>query len=170
MHTIIDDLRIMIVRELGAFQREIKLFPDDDLVWKTAPGIVNSAGNLALHVCGNLQYFVGTLLGGTGYVRQRELEFSRHGLARAQLVAELQKTADVVEEVLSRLDEDALSRDLPEFKRSMSFKAHTILIHLCAHTAFHLGQAGYLRRVLTGEPTSTGPVSIDELYAAVKES
>lgn len=170
MRETIGDLRIMIGRELGAFQREIELFPNDELVWKTTPGILNSAGNLALHVCGNLQYFVGALLGESGYVRNRDLEFSRRSGTRAELVAELQKTAGVVDATLSRLTESAFVADLPEAKRSMVFKAHTFLIHLCAHLAFHLGQAGYLRRVLTGDSTSSGPMSIDELYAAVNES
>jgi hypothetical protein len=170
MRETIDDLRIMIGRELGAFQREIALFPDDELVWKTTPGIVNSAGNLALHVCGNLLYFVGALLGGTGYVRDRDLEFSRRSGTRAELVADLQKTAGIVDVTLSRLSDDAFARDLPEAKRSMVFKTHTFLVHVCAHLAFHLGQAGYLRRVLTGDPTSSRPMSLEELYTAVNES
>jgi hypothetical protein len=170
MRETIEDVRIMLGRELGAFQREIELFPDDDLVWKTVPGIVNSAGNLALHVCGNLQYFVGTLLGETGYVRDRDLEFSRRSGTRAELVAGLRATADIVDGTLSRLSDRAFLADLPEAKRSMVFKAHTFLIHLCAHTAFHLGQTGYLRRALTGEPVSSRPMSIAELYAAVTES
>src|SRR5262249_32368817 len=162
----IDDVRIMLGRELGAFQREIELFPDDELVWQTVPGVVNSAGNLALHVCGNLQYFVGALLGGTGYLRNRDLEFSRPSGTPAELVSQPRSTADVVDATLSRLSDDAYLHDLPETKRSIVFKAHTFLIHLCAHTGFHLGQAGYLRRVLTKDPTSSRPVSLEELYAA----
>jgi hypothetical protein len=170
MREVIEDIRIMLGRELGAFQREIELFPDDELVWKTVPGIVNSAGNLALHVCGNLQLFVGAQLGGTGYVRNRELEFSRRSGTRVELIAALRTTADVVDAALSRVSDDAFLHELPEAKRGMIFTAHTFLIHLCAHTAFHLGQAGYLRRVLTGDPASSGPMSIDELFAAVNES
>ena len=73
MRETIEDLRIVMTRELAAFQREIERFPDDELLWNTPPGITNSAANLALHVCGNLQYFVGTVLGGTGYVRNRDV-------------------------------------------------------------------------------------------------
>lgn len=60
------NLAILLVRELEAFERELDLFPDDESVWRAAPGISNAAGNLALHVAGNLQYFVGTVLGGRG--------------------------------------------------------------------------------------------------------
>jgi hypothetical protein len=161
MRETIDDVRMMLERELGAFQREIELFPDDELLWKTPPGIMNPAGNLALHVCGNLQYFVGALLGATGYVRDRDLEFSRRSGTRAELVNELRTTAEIVERTLSRLSEDAFLRDLPEAKRSMIFKAHTFLIHLCARTAFHLGQAGYLRRVLCTSSYQQSSMSLD---------
>ena len=170
MRETIEDLRIVIGRELGALQREIELFPDDELLWKTPPGIANSAGNLALHVCGNLQYFVGAVLGETGYVRDRPLEFSRRSGTRAELVRELRKTAAVVDDTLSRLSESSFAGVFPEEKRAMTFPTHTFLVHLSAHLAFHLGQAGYVRRFLTGDPTSTGPLSLDELYAAFNES
>jgi hypothetical protein len=41
-----------------------------------ADGISNSAGNLCLHLIGNLNHFIGATLGNTGYVRNREQEFS----------------------------------------------------------------------------------------------
>jgi len=37
------------------------------------------------------------------------------------------------------------------------------LLHLCAHASFHLGQAGYLRRALTGDTRSAGPVPLSVL-------
>ena len=61
------DLRALLLRDLVAFQREIALFPDDESPWRPLPGIANPAANLALHAAGNLLYFVGSLLGGTGY-------------------------------------------------------------------------------------------------------
>jgi hypothetical protein len=38
-----------------------------------------------------------------------------------------------------------------------------VLLHLAAHLAFHLGQVGYLRRALTGDPTSAGGMGIQDL-------
>ena len=72
--TLVDSLRVMIVRELNTFAREIEMYPDDDLIWQSIPGVTNSAANLALHVSGNLQHFIGAVLGRTGYVRNREVE------------------------------------------------------------------------------------------------
>jgi len=72
----LDSLEKLLVRDLSKMQEEIRLYKDESLLWKTSEGISNSAGNLALHVAGNLQFFIGATLGGSGYVRQRELEFS----------------------------------------------------------------------------------------------
>lgn len=168
MRAIIHDVRVLMARELGAFQREIERFPDDVLLWKTPPGIANSAGNLALHVCGNLQHFVGGVLGETGYVRNRDLEFSRRSGTRAEVVAQLRQTAAVVESTLSRLTEPAFAAEYPEVKRSLRFPTHAFLLHLHAHLAFHLGQAGYVRRCLTADTASSQPMSIDELSAALE--
>lgn len=156
-------LGIVLARELRAFAREIDLFPDDTLVWKTVPGITNSAGNLALHVCGNLHHFVGRGLGQTGYVRDRDREFSRRSGSRAELVAEIQKTAGMIERVLPGLSDAALARDYPEPLYGMTLKTGLFLLHLSAHLAHHLGQAGYLRRALTGDERSSGPIAVKEL-------
>ena len=77
-----DDLRRLLVRELEAFAREVELFPDDASLWKTLPGVTNSAGNLALHVCGNLKHYLGGVLGGSGYVRNRDPEFASRAGSR----------------------------------------------------------------------------------------
>jgi len=84
MKALNDDLMRLMVRELEGFKREIGLFPDDESAWRTVPGITNSAANLAMHVAGGLQHFVGTLLGKTGYVRNRALEFNRRSGLRAE--------------------------------------------------------------------------------------
>ena len=65
MPTLSSILTTQIVRELETFIKEIEAFPSDDSVWHTRRGVTNSAGNLALHICGNLQDFVGRVLGGT---------------------------------------------------------------------------------------------------------
>ena len=160
------NLSILLVRELNAFARELDLFPDDETAWKTAPGVTNSAANLALHVAGNLQHFVGAGLGATGYVRNRELEFSRRSGARAEIKAELDAAIAAVEKVLPTLTPDVLARPYPlSLFPGKEIRSALFLQHLCSHAAFHLGQAGYLRRVLTGEATSASPVSLPALMA-----
>jgi hypothetical protein len=107
-------IRQLLVRELRSLIAEIELYPSDALIWFTPPGIANSAGTIVLHVCGNLQHFVGAVLGGTGYVRDRELEFRQRDVSRAVLLAELQKTMGVVNDVLAHRPDEALLVPYPD--------------------------------------------------------
>jgi hypothetical protein len=157
------DFSLSLVRELEGFKREIALFPDDESVWSTMPGVSNSAGNLALHLAGNLQYFIGSVLGHTGYVRNRELEFGQRSGPRENIYAELDAAIDVVRKVLPGLSDAALDADFPEAVMNTTFRTGTFLVHLCSHAGFHLGQAGYLRRILTGDSRSSGPIPLGPL-------
>jgi uncharacterized damage-inducible protein DinB len=162
----IQGLRRLLVRELAAFTREVELFPDDASLFRTLPGVTTSAGNLALHVCGNLKHFVGAVLGGTGYVRNREAEFASRSGSREQLVRELRETIEAVTTALGRLPEDALARPYPQPVAELQLPCGLFLMHLAVHLSFHLGQAGYLRRTVTGDGRSSGPVALKELAGA----
>jgi len=154
------DLALALERELEAFKRELALFADDEAVWTTLPGVTNSVGNLALHVAGNLQHFIGAVLGGTRYVRNRDLELGQRSGPRENIYAELDAAIAVVRRVLPEISDDRLDADLPELVMGTKFRTRTFLVHLCAHTGLHLGQAGYLRRILTADPTSSGPIPL----------
>ncbi len=154
------DFARSLVRELEGFKREIAQFPDDETVWKTVPGIANSAANLALHLAGNLQYFIGSVLGSTGYIRNRDAEFGRRSGSRNEIYRELDAAIAVVRRVLPSLPAETLAGEFPEVVMGTRFRTSTFLVHLCAHAGFHLGQAGYLRRVVTGDATSTGPIPL----------
>jgi hypothetical protein len=158
-----DDLSRLLVRELETFAREVELFPDDESLWKTLPGVTNSAGNLALHVCGNLQHFVGAVLGGTGYVRNREAEFAARSGTRDDVARRLRDTAAVVRAALASLPQDALARTYPEPVANVQLPCGRFLMHLAVHLGFHLGQAGYLRRVVTGDSRTAGTVPVAAL-------
>jgi uncharacterized damage-inducible protein DinB len=156
----IDDVRRLLVRELEAFAREVELFPDDESLWRTLPGVTNSAGNLALHVCGNLKHFVGAVLGGTGYVRDRPAEFATRAGRREDVARQLRETIDVVSGVLPGVPASALAAPYPEAHDGVQLPCDRFLLHLCVHLAFHLGQAGYLRRALTGDARTSGAISL----------
>lgn len=164
-NVLIEDLRLLLVRDLRAFAREVDLCPDDDVLWRAVPGVTNTVGNLALHVSGNLRHYVGAILGGTGYVRDRPLEFSRRTGTRAEVRAEIEDAIGVVSRVLPALPAEVLERDYPEAGLGVVLPTHLFLLHLATHLAHHLGQAGYLRRALTGDATSSGPISMKELAA-----
>jgi hypothetical protein len=158
-----DDIRRLMVRELSAFAREVEMFPDDESLFRALPGVTNSAGNLALHVCGNLKHFVGAVLGGTGYVRNRDAEFAARSGRRADVARELNETATVVSDTLARLPREALERPYPQPVASLELPCGLFLTHLAVHLAFHLGQAGYLRRIVTGDARASGTVALAEL-------
>ena len=163
MVTMLEDIQRMLVREIEATIKEIELFPDDESIWKTLPGTGNSVGNLALHIGGNLKHYIGNVLGGDGYVRDREAEFSTRWRSRADLVRELEETKAVVLAVLPGLSEATVADTYPETVGGVSLPCGRFLIHLCVHAAFHLGQAGYLRRCLTADDTSSGAISMKAL-------
>ena len=164
MNDFTTNLTTLLVRELKTFARELDLYPDDASVWMTTPGITNSAGNLALHVAGNLQHFIGGVLGGTGYVRNRELEFSRASGTRAEIKAELDAAIVAVTKTLHGLSADILASVYPASPvPGKEIGTALFLQHLCSHASFHLGQAGYVRRVVTAEAKSAGPVSLHDL-------
>lgn len=158
-----EDVRRLLVRELHAFAREVEMFPDDESLFRTVPGVTNSAGNLALHVCGNLQHFVGAVLGGTGYVRKRELEFQTRSGRRADVARQLHETALVVTKALGQVSAEALEKPYPQPVADLQLPCRLFLMHLAVHLGFHLGQAGYLRRIVTGDSRSSGPVALKEL-------
>jgi uncharacterized damage-inducible protein DinB len=158
-----DDVRRVLVRELEALAREVELFPDDDVLWRTVPGVTNSAGNLALHACGNLKHFVGAVLGGTGYVRDRPAEFATRTGRRADVARQLRETAADVTNALARVPESTLAAPYPEPHDGVQLSCGLFLLHLCVHLAFHLGQAGTLRRALTGDARTSGAVSLAAL-------
>lgn len=161
-HVAIWTARLM-ERELDAFERELALFPDDAAVWRVVPGVTNAAGTLVLHCCGNLQHFIGRVLGGTAYVRDREAEFSRRGVSRQDLVRELRVARSVVGDVLAGLSDEQLAAPYGEAVGGVTMTTGLFLIHLATHLAFHLGQAGYVRRVVTGDPRSAAPLPLAPL-------
>jgi hypothetical protein len=159
----IQDMQRVLERDLEGLAREIEMFPDDESLWNTAPGVTNSAGSLARHACGNLKHFVGAVLGGSGYVRQRDAEFGVRSGTRAENAGELRETKAIVSQVLPTLSEEVLAADFPDPSGGAPVPCRRFLLHLCTHLAFHLGQAGYLRRVVTGDARSSGPLSVREL-------
>lgn len=130
------------------------------------PGLPNSGGTLALHLAGNLQHYIGARLGGTGYVRNRDAEFSRRDVSRTELVAEIERARAAVAAALLRLPADSLERDYPELIADARIRTDEYLVHLCAHFTYHLGQLDSHRRVVTGNPAGVGALRPIELGSA----
>lgn len=145
---IIESLRSLYNRDLNKLKAEIEAYQHEENLWKTDKNISNSAGNLCLHLVGNLSHFIGAQLGNTGYVRHRELEFSLKDIPKAELIEKIEATTIIVDSVLSQLPEEALKDEYPLVVFEDKMTTDFFLIHLIAHLDYHLGQINYHRRLL----------------------
>lgn len=150
MSTMVAGIAAILDRDLRALRRELDAYPDDRAVWTELPGFPNSAGTLILHLAGNLQHYVGAVLGGTGYVRDRPAEFARRDVPRAELARQIERARAALHATLETLGDVALDLDYPEAFDGARVRTGDFLVHLCAHLAYHLGQVDVHRRVATG--------------------
>lgn len=153
----------VITRELKALRREIETYPSDQDLWEVRPGITNPGGNLALHLAGNLQYFLGNVLGKNGYVRNRDAEFGDKDVPRADLLREIDNAIAAVQTGMSRISEADLAKPYPEAVGGVKSTTGAFLAHFATHLAYHLGQVDYHRRILTGEAKTVKAVALTEL-------
>lgn len=160
MQKLLNDLQLSILRDLNSLINEIELFPNDTLLWQTLPGITNSAGNIILHICGNLKHFIGSVLGSSGFVSNCEAEFVTKTGTKSELTANNEETIEILEKTFPKISEEIPEDKFPVSIGEMEFPTSRFLIHLSTHLSMHLGQAGYLRRVLTGENKTTNPISL----------
>jgi len=148
MNPITESLVKIFERDLLKLEEEINLYPTEALLWKISGDIKNSGGNLCLHLCGNLQYFIGAILGGTDYKRNRDLEFSAKGTPRKELISEIHKARKAVKMTLEKIDVFILESEYPIQVFGDSMTTTFFLIHLASHLNYHLGQVNYHRRLL----------------------
>lgn len=135
-------------RDLNQLEKEISLYPDEESLWTLQGQIKNSAGTLCLHLCGNLQHYIGAVLGKSAYVRNREQEFAARNLSRQELRNEIVRTKEAVRTGLSTLDTSLLEQEYPVKVFDNPMSTTFFLIHLAAHFNYHLGQVNYHRRFL----------------------
>jgi uncharacterized damage-inducible protein DinB len=154
-----DALRVILIRDLRATEKQIAAYPDDASLWKVAPGISNSGGTLALHMAGNLRHFIGTVLAGGTYVRNRDTEFSATGMTRAEVIAQIREAIKELDEALPKIEPAQLARTYPVPVRDRRLRTADFLVHLAVHLTYHLGQLDYHRRLLTPEPKSVETLS-----------
>lgn len=135
-------------RDLRRLREEIELYTDESVLWETRPGIANSAGNLCLHLVGNLRHFIGAMLGNTGYIRQRDLEFSLKNVPRLELLSSIDKTILDIKNTLESHSEEDFDKNYPLEKHSQVVSTRYMLLHLLTHLNYHLGQVNYHRRFI----------------------
>lgn len=146
--TVQEDLKQLFDRDLKQALAELKAYQKEENLWKLSGEISNTAGNLLLHICGNLRHFIGSTLGNSGYIRRRDEEFNLKGVRRKDLEAELKTTKMVVSEVLGELTDDQLQESYPINVFGKEMTTQFFLIHLHGHLTYHLGQVNYHRRLI----------------------
>lgn len=151
MNTVIPFIQKLYLRELDLLKQDVALYPSDAALWATTKGINNPAGNLCLHLCGNLQHFIGTVLGNTGYVRNREAEFADRDIPKANLLQSIEATKAAITLTLEKLDPVRLADPYPSPPGNIPMNVHELLIYLAAHLSYHRGQINYHRRIIAGE-------------------
>jgi uncharacterized damage-inducible protein DinB len=137
-------------RDLDKLREEMEQFPDEAEIWKIAEGVTNSAGNLCQHLTGNLQHFIGAVLGNSGYVRDRDAEFATKNASRAELIAEIDRAKEVVSKTLAGLGDEDLEREYPIDVYGFPMSTAYFVTTLTTHFNYHLGQINYLRRLTAG--------------------
>lgn len=146
--SLITTLKTLFERDLYKLKYEIEAYRDERNIWHIEKNIANSAGNLCLHLIGNLNTYIGAEIGNTGYIRNRAEEFSLKDIPRAELITQIESTAAVVNHALGRLKAEHLEDEYPilisEKKTTYAF----FLVHLTTHLAYHLGQVNYHRRLI----------------------
>ncbi|WP_223608417.1 DinB family protein [Chryseobacterium sp. OSA05B] len=145
---IIESLKSLYNRDLNKLKTEIESYRNESSIWKTDQNIANSAGNLCLHLVGNLNTYLGAELGKTGYIRNRELEFSLKDIPRTELIEKVAATTAMVDDVLSQLNAEVLEKEYPLVVFEDKMTTGYFLIHLITHLDYHLGQINYHRRLL----------------------
>ncbi len=145
---ITDSLIMLFERDLQRLKTEIESYKAEENLWLIKEGISNSAGNLCLHLIGNLSHFIGATLGNTGYVRHREDEFNLKNIPRQDLITNIENCKLIVKATLTKLTADDLAKEFPQQVFDKSINTETMLMHLATHLTYHLGQINYHRRLL----------------------
>ena len=141
-------LQNLFRRDLAKLKDEIGLYRDEKKLWLVEKGITNSAGNLTLHLIGNLNTYIGAQIGKTGYIRQRPIEFSLKDVPRHELIQMITDAMKVVESSLDKLTVDQLEAEYPLLVFAEKMGTGYFLVHLSTHLNYHLGQINYHRRLL----------------------
>lgn len=141
-------LKTLFNRDLTSLKREINAYQTEHIIWETDKNINNSAGNLCLHLIGNLNTYIGAEIGKSGYIRDRAFEFSAKNISKSELISKIDETIIVVLQALDQLPESDLDKEYPLLVLDQKTSYGYFLTHLSTHLAYHLGQITYHRRLL----------------------
>ncbi|MEP7251555.1 MAG: DUF1572 family protein [Ginsengibacter sp.] len=143
------DISALFERDLNRLIKEIQSYDDEATLWKIEPGISNSAGNLTLHLIGNLNHFLGKGILNSGYVRERDKEFSDKNVPREKLISDVREVIMMIKNAMNNFSVEDLEKNFPIEINNTTASAHRTIMHLYGHLNYHLGQINYHRRLLS---------------------
>lgn len=135
-------------RDLLKLIDEVNSFKHEEHLWNTDGSVKNSCGNLAMHIIGGLNHFIGATLAHSGYVRNRDGEFSRKGVGRAELIRQLEALIPLINQTISALSPEEMEAEFPIYFDKPKTSIGYVLTQLLLHLNYHLGQVNYLRRIV----------------------
>lgn len=141
-------LKKLFLRDLEKLKTELGIYQSEQNIWLIDKQIVNTAGNLCLHLIGNLNTYIGAELGKTGYIRNRPLEFSSGPVPRAELLKRIDETSRMIAATFDQLNDEQMAEEYPQEVSGGKVSTGYFLTHLATHLAYHLGQINYHRRLL----------------------
>jgi uncharacterized damage-inducible protein DinB len=139
---IADCRRRLFDESLPRLKKCLALLSDEE-IWTRPNAETVSAGNLVIHLCGNVRQWIVSRLGGAPDIRQRDAEFSEPGpMPRGKLQERLDTVMDEARQVLARLDPSSLAE--PQTVQGFQETGVSILIHVVEHFSYHVGQISYV--------------------------
>lgn len=116
----------------------------DDGFWRKPFPFGNSFGHLILHLTGNLNYYIGAQIAGTGYLRDREREFTEKN--RPSKEETLKGLDDAVQLVVQTIETQSSDDWLSEYTAAGATARNRLemVAHCAGHMQLHIGQMIYL--------------------------
>lgn len=146
---LVNAVKAALAGELDVLRDAVKTLAEplsEEQFWKKPIEPGNSFGHLVLHLTGNLSHFAGARLGGTGYVRDREREFTETQVpTKAVALARLDEAVATFRRVVEGLPEERFAQPHPDAQMGTVANA---LVRLVAHFALHRGQMSYIGRMV----------------------
>lgn len=139
-----NDFSSYFIQYLDQIQHEINSYQNESEIWEIVGDTKNSAGNLCLHIIGNLNHFIGKALAGTTYIRNRDAEFEQKHISKDQLIEDLEYVKVLIEKTLPHINN--MTDLYPEGFGHENGSIHFQLLRLLSHLAYHTGQINYHRR------------------------
>ena len=135
-------------RDFAARVNELSENLSEEQFWTKPYPYGNSFGHLALHIIGNLNYFIGAQIAGTGYVRDREREFTEGAPPpKEEVLRRLDEAVNLVVATLERQTDDDWPREY-EATAAADFvrDRYSIFLRCATHFHHHVGQMVYLEK------------------------